>query len=143
MEILLSAFKGEHNSSYQLIKDINCDKLFLTNSFEGLEKDIEKCECEQYSAVIMFGLDTKLNDKIRIDARAQSEFGTRDTVFFIQAAGLAYYHRTKCGVYHQGRPVALVSHHAPACISLRLDDIQRFALMIYRNKLRMIYTASP
>ena len=27
--------------------------------------------------------------------------------------------------------------------SLRLDDIQCFALMIYRNKLRMIYTASP
>ena len=30
----------------------------------------------------------------------------------------------------------LVSHHAPACISLRLDDIQRSALMIYRNKLQ-------
>ena len=37
---------------------------------------------------------------------------------------------------------ALVSHHASACISLRLDEIQCFALMIYRNKLRMIYTPS-
>ncbi len=36
---------------------------------------------------------------------------------------------------------ALVSHHAPACIFLRLDDIQCSALMIYRNKLRMIYKA--
>ena len=27
-----------------------------------------------------------------------------------------------------------VSHHAPACISLRLDDIQCFALMIYRRQ---------
>ena len=35
-----------------------------------------------------------------------------------------------------------VSHHAPACIFLRLDDIQCSALMIYRNKLRMIYTPS-
>ena len=34
-------------------------------------------------------------------------------------------------VYHQGRFAALVSHHAPACIFLRLDDIQCFALMIY------------
>ena len=46
-------------------------------------------------------------------------------------------------VYHQGRQAALVSHHAPACICLRLDDMQCFALMIYRNKLRMIYKASP
>ena len=37
---------------------------------------------------------------------------------------------------------ALVSHHAPACIFLRLDDIQCSALMIYRNELRMIYTPS-
>ena len=39
-------------------------------------------------------------------------------------------------------PFGAVSHHAPACIFLRLDDIQCFALMIYRNKLRMIYTPS-
>ena len=52
---------------------------------------------------------------------------------FIQAAGLAYHRRTKCGAYHQGRLAALVSHHAPACISLRLDDIQCFALMICRS----------
>ena len=44
-------------------------------------------------------------------------------------------------VYHQGRQAALVSHHALACILLRLDDIQCFALVIYRNKLRMIYKA--
>jgi hypothetical protein len=36
---------------------------------------------------------------------------------------------------------ALVSHHASACIFLRLDDIQCYALMIYRNKLRIIYKA--
>ena len=60
------------------------------------------------------------------------------TSFFIQAAGLAYHCRTKCGAYHQGRQADLVSHHASACISLRLDEIQHFVLMIYRNKLRMI-----
>ena len=41
----------------------------------------------------------------------------------------------------KGGIAALVSHHAPACIYLRLDDIQHFVLMIYRNKLRMIYKA--
>ena len=38
-------------------------------------------------------------------------------------------------------PFGAVSHHALACIYLRLDDIQPYWLMIYRNKLRMIYTA--
>ena len=42
----------------------------------------------------------------------------------------------------KGGVAALVSHHAPACILLRLDDIQPYGLMIYRNKLRMIYNAS-
>ncbi len=32
--------------------------------------------------------------------------------------------------YHQGRRAALVSHHAIACIFLRLDEIQHFVLMI-------------
>ena len=63
--------------------------------------------------------------------------------FFIQAAGLAYHRRTKCGVYHQGRRAALVFHHALVCTSLRLDDIRSHRLMIYRNKLRMIYKALP
>ena len=40
-------------------------------------------------------------------------------------------------------PFGAVSHHAPACIFLRLDDIQHFVLMIYRNKLRMKYKATP
>ena len=34
-----------------------------------------------------------------------------------------------------------VYHHASACIFLRLDDIQHYVLVIYRNKLRMIYKA--
>ena len=79
----------------------------------------------------------------------QNEKGRQQPSFFvfIQAAGLAYHRRAKCGVYHQGRRAALVSHHAPACIppaawwytTLRVDDIpqqvaddiQCFALMIY------------
>ena len=38
-------------------------------------------------------------------------------------------------------PLGAVSHHASACIPLRLDDIQTVGLMIYRNNLRMIYKA--
>ena len=45
-----------------------------------------------------------------------------DTTFFIQTAGLAYHHRTKCGGYHQ--PFWAVYHHSSECIFLRFDDIQ-------------------
>ena len=40
-------------------------------------------------------------------------------------------------------PCGAVYHHASACIFLRLDDIQHFVLVIYRNKLRMICKATP
>ena len=35
----------------------------------------------------------------------------------------AWYIIRRKAVYHQGWLAALVSHHVPACISLRLDDI--------------------
>ena len=57
-----------------------------------------------------------------------------------QAAGLVYHHDAVVDIIKDGN-AALASHHAGACISLRLDDIQHFVLMIYRNKLRMIYKA--
>ena len=57
---------------------------------------------------------------------------------------------TTCGAYHRAQravhiisPLGAVSYHAPACILLRLADIQHCVLMIYRNKLRMIYKATP
>ena len=55
--------------------------------------------------------------------------------FFIQAAGLVYHRRTKCGAYHQGRvaPLHLITR----------QRVSSCGLMIYRNKLRMIYKASP
>ena len=51
------------------------------------------------------------------------------TSFFIQAAGLAYHHRAKCGVYHQplwGCISSRVSVHLPTAwwyTTLRVDDI--------------------
>ena len=60
--------------------------------------------------------------------------------FFIQTAGLVYHHRTKCGGYHQPLWGWISSRHSRAYPFLRFDDIQCSALMIYRNKLRMIYT---
>ena len=47
--------------------------------------------------------------------------------FFIQAAGLAYHQPLRGWISSRQRRV---SHHAPACIFLRLDDIQHFVLII-------------
>ena len=59
MRVLYTGFKGKSNSSYQLLSKISREKLFLTNSFEGLKKDIMNVK-DQFDLVIMFGLDTSL-----------------------------------------------------------------------------------
>jgi hypothetical protein len=42
----------------------------------------------------------------------------------------AWYIIRRKSVYHQRRLSAFASHHASACIFLRLDDIQHYVLMI-------------
>ena len=66
--------------------------------------------------------------------------------FFIQAAGLVYHHRTKCGAYHQPlwgciSPRASV-HYSAAWwdTTLCVDDIQCFALMICNGKPLIFYS---
>ena len=49
------------------------------------------------------------------------------TSFFIQAAGLVYHHDA---VVYIISPFGAVSHHASACILLRLDEMQHCVLMI-------------
>lgn len=39
--ILFTGFKGKNNSSYKIVSQSNGEKLYLTNSFQGLQKDIE------------------------------------------------------------------------------------------------------
>jgi hypothetical protein len=45
-------------------------------------------------------LSTKI-DVIYFGHQTQKILVLRNEDFFIQAAGLAYHHRAKCGVYHQ------------------------------------------
>lgn len=72
LRILYTGFKGKNNSSYQLLAKIPGQKLFLTNSFDGLKKDIMNVT-EQYGLVVMFGLDTRLKDTVRIEKVAEWE----------------------------------------------------------------------
>lgn len=70
MEILYTGFKGEHNSSYRLVNGLKENKLFLTNSFDGLKKDIENIS-KEFDVVYMFGLDKNLYDSFRIEKCAK------------------------------------------------------------------------
>lgn len=53
MKILYTCFKGIHNSSYKPVNSLEGAKVLLTNSFEGMKKDIEKLN-EEYDIVYMF-----------------------------------------------------------------------------------------
>lgn len=72
MKVLYTGFKGKNNSSNQLLSEISGEKQFLTNSFEGLKRDIMSIS-DTFDLVIMFGLDTNLKDMVRIERVAKYE----------------------------------------------------------------------
>lgn len=77
MKILYTCFKGKNNSSYQLLAGISGDKLCLTNSYEGLKRDIISTS-GTYDLVVMFGLDKSLKNGIRVETAAEYD-GCRKT----------------------------------------------------------------
>ncbi len=71
-ENIICRFKGIHNSSNKLVRNLQGEKYFLTNSFEGLKRDIENLGGE-YEQVYMFGLDKALKDSVRIEKCAEKD----------------------------------------------------------------------
>jgi len=70
--ILHIGFKGKNNASCILVKSISADSYLLTNSFEGLKKDIDLLS-RSYDYVILFGIDKNLIDTVRIEKVAEKE----------------------------------------------------------------------
>ena len=69
---LYIGFKGKNNASCILVKSISADSYLLTNSFEGLKRDIESLSCS-YDSVILFGIDKNLTDTVRIEKVAEKD----------------------------------------------------------------------
>ncbi len=67
---LLTGFKGKNNSSGNLVQTISQNYKLLTNSFDGVKKDIEEIS-DDFDFVIMFGCDKNLKDSVRIERFAQ------------------------------------------------------------------------
>ena len=61
-----------NNASYILVKSISTDSYLLTNSFEGLKRDIENLDYS-YDCVILFGIDKNLVNAVRIEKVAEKE----------------------------------------------------------------------
>ena len=69
-KVLLTGFKGKNNSSANLVQAISENYRLLTNSFEGLKKDIEEID-DNPVFLIMFGCDKNLKDSVRIERFAE------------------------------------------------------------------------
>ena len=67
--MLFIGFKGKNNSSCMLVKGLSDNPFLLTNSFEGLRKDIESLKDVPDTAV-MFGADKTLSAGVRIERSA-------------------------------------------------------------------------
>ncbi len=83
--VLFTAFKGKTNSSFQLVKQMNTEKIFLTNSFQGIVRDIGMIK-DQYQIIIMFGLDKSLQDSVRFEIAAE-----KDEDYILTSAKMADY----------------------------------------------------
>ena len=93
-DVLYTAFKGRNNSSFCLVERINGEKLFLTNLFGGLKRDIDGIE-QEYDTVYMFGLDKRLKDSVRVEPCAEkggeticTEFDTAEIIDKLKKEGL-------------------------------------------------------
>lgn len=69
---LYIGFKGKNNASCILVKRISSDGYLLTNSFNGIKRDIESLS-DSYDCVVLFGIDKNLIDTVRIEEVAEKE----------------------------------------------------------------------
>ena len=69
-KVLLTGFKGKNNSSANLVQAISENCRLLTNSFDGLKKDIEEISGD-FDFLLMFGCDKNLKDSVRIERFAE------------------------------------------------------------------------
>ena len=65
-------FKGKNNSSGILVCLLSQQSCLLTNSFEGLKKDIDQIPSD-YDEVYLFGADKNLRDSFLIERFAEKD----------------------------------------------------------------------
>ena len=89
-KVLLTGFKGKNNSSSILVQSISENYRLLTNSFEGLKKDIEEID-EGFDFLIMFGCDKNLKDSVQIERFAEKNGEKMEQEFVLNDADEKFY----------------------------------------------------
>lgn len=84
MNVLYVGFKGKNNASYQLLSNLKGNKLLLTNSYDGLKRDIAMQQ-GKYKLILMFGIDKTLKNEIRIEKNARYDEERAETLIDIYA----------------------------------------------------------
>ena len=69
---LYIGFKGKNNASSMLVSHLSENSYLLTNSFAGVRNDIEHLP-DGYDYVLMFGIDKKLKNTVRVERAAERE----------------------------------------------------------------------
>ena len=67
--VLFAGFKGRNNASGRLAEDLSRKPLLLTNSYNGLKRDIDSLK-EDHDLVVLFGVDKNLTSNVRIEKSA-------------------------------------------------------------------------
>lgn len=70
MKTLYTGFKGTNNASFRLVSALNSPVFLLTNSFQGIERDISMLD-GKYDSVIMTGIAPTLTNSIRFESCAE------------------------------------------------------------------------
>lgn len=127
MNILFTAFKGKFNSSFILINELNKDKQFITNSFSGLQRDIDRIVNQNYDSIIMIGLDKSLKDKIKIELTAQKNNNVLNSDFDLQLLLI------KLERYNINHAVSMspTSYLCNAAYYYVLDNISKMSIFIH------------
>ena len=74
-KVLFAGFKGRNNASGRLAEELSRKPLLLTNSYNGLKRDIDSLK-EDHDLVVLFGVDRNLTSNVRIEKSAVKD-GTK------------------------------------------------------------------
>lgn len=106
MKVLFTGFKGYNNPSNviinKIIGKISNDTLLFNNSYNQIDKQLDKINIEGYNLILMLGLINNLKKSIRIEANAYLDKELLTTNINYDELGEYFiYNGVKCLINHK------------------------------------------
>ena len=108
--MLFIGFKGKNNLSGVMVKELGRDYCLLTNSFGGVKRDIDAVD-GAYDSAVLFGVDKKLSDTVRIERTAEKDGILCSSVLDLEEMTDAF-RETGLEVKVSGNPTAYLCNEA-------------------------------